>query len=186
MRRLLLVTWLAALSFAGAASATHDKNDLCPVTVCKTTSPTQMLQLHNWARGHHALPQPLNKMPALYSAAGVKADRVLQCGVFTHFPCGDGFRCAEQLTACGENLAYGFPTVRAAFSALMHSPGHRNNILGAWTWYGSGYRANGILPRLWVFVFGSSSGTSVLGASLPGPLACAVMCVKPTKATGGR
>lgn len=151
---IILVTGLILfLSAVGDAKAVHQPGDLAPTSQCPTTSPIQMLCLHNAVRGKYGL-QPLNGAADLYSAAGQKADRINECARQTglsHHPCGDVALCP---TCYGENIARGYPTVRWVFQAWLHSPGHRANILNPpWRWFGSGYRRYGLLPYLWVTQF---------------------------------
>ena len=108
---------------------------------------------HNWAREHDGL-RPVAYSKALAAFSAQKSARIVQCGVFTHFPCGQdaflGF--PSGFSAEGENLVMMGPvgTVRQMFAMWLASPGHRANILG------SSYRKFGL--HLYVGpAFGSSS-----------------------------
>lgn len=147
---------VAGLGPAWRGMAWLGTSDLAPITVCHIGGKLQMLCLHNWTRKQHGLP-PLVRSSTLYYVAGRKADRIEQCGVFTHRPCGDdpfAFIPPGTFSTYGENLAASFVTVRAAYAAWLASPGHLANILNArFTQYGSGFRSSGPLPRLWVVEF---------------------------------
>lgn len=152
MRRLLLsaLAWLAlAVSPAGAAG-----DLLAPTSVCPVTSSTQLLCLHNYARAKSGVP-PLRGDRRLYASARAKSARIVACGVFTHYPCGDPFVPPAGFGWFGENLAYGYPTIRATFQSWLGSPGHRTNLLNpAYTLYGSGLATGGALAPLWTVQFG--------------------------------
>jgi len=108
---------------------------------------------HNWARVHDGL-RPLGYSTALADFSAQKSAKIVQCGVFTHTPCGQnafqGF--PSGFSSEGENLVLMGPvgTVRQMFALWLASPGHRANILG------SSYRKFGL--HLYVgAAFGSSS-----------------------------
>ena len=89
---------------------------------------------HNWAREHDGL-KPLAYSKALAAFAAQKTAKIVRCGVFTHFPCGqDAFQgFPAGFTSEGENLVMMAPTgtVRQMFAMWLASPGHRANILGS-------------------------------------------------------
>jgi uncharacterized protein YkwD len=108
--------------------------------------------LHLYARKQAGLP-PLTAASGLFESANRKANRIIECGVFTHQPCGELDAPAGMYW--GENLAYGY-TIRGAFAAWLASPGHRANILNpTYRLYGSAFRGLGPFPRLWVVQFGA-------------------------------
>jgi uncharacterized protein YkwD len=87
---------------------------------------------HNWARVHDGL-KALGYSKALAAFAAQKSAKIVQCGVFTHMPCGtnafQGFPSGFSYE--GENLVMMGPvgTVRQMFAMWLASPGHRANIL---------------------------------------------------------
>lgn len=87
---------------------------------------------HNWAREHDGL-KPLRYSRALAAFSAQKSAKIVKCGVFTHFPCGEsafaGFPGGFSYE--GENLVAMGPvgTVRQMFAMWLASPGHRANIL---------------------------------------------------------
>jgi len=96
-----------------------------------------MLCYHNQTRRMAGL-SSLRLGWRLNASSHTKRMRILECGQATHEPCGDSWvRPFYQVhylpTPCrwlvGENLAWGWTSPWAAFSALMQSPAHRANIL---------------------------------------------------------
>jgi uncharacterized protein YkwD len=96
------------------------------------TQLASMLCYHNWARGHDGQ-KPLGYNKALAAFSAQKSAKIVKCGVFTHFPCGEdafaGFPTGFSYE--GENLVMMGPvgTVRQMFALWLGSPGHRANIL---------------------------------------------------------
>jgi uncharacterized protein YkwD len=106
-----------------------------------------MLCLANRARRDRGL-RELTAARPLARAADHKSADILRCDEFSHEACGRpftywmdhfGFRgCAE-----AENIAWGtgpLGSARSIFRAWMHSPGHRENILGPYEQSGIGLR----------------------------------------------
>jgi len=93
-----------------------------------------MLCYHNWAREHDGQ-KPLGYSKSLAAFSAQKSAKIVKCGVFTHFPCGEdafaGFPSGFSYE--GENLVMMGPvgTVRQMFAMWLGSPGHRANILNA-------------------------------------------------------
>lgn len=166
LRRLLLVVMLLAL-YVGGWSWGDGKavvNELAPTSVCPITSSTQLFCLHNYARKVNGVPRLYRKpggiTSPLYHSARLKRDKIIACAQFTHNPCGMGtfdfFPAGWSFI--GENLAYGYPTLRQTFQAWLDSPGHRSNILNpGFTEYGASGIKTGIFPYLWVTNFGRRS-----------------------------
>lgn len=144
-----------------SSNRTAFENELAPVTVCPISSKTQLLCLHNYARKVNGV-APLKGVTTLYKAAGLKGDRQIECNQFSHTPCGDSFvkvfqQAGYRFSWAGENIAYGYPTIRSVFYAWLNSPGHRTNILNAnYKDFGSAFRNTASLPKLWTVDFGSS------------------------------
>jgi uncharacterized protein YkwD len=97
-----------------------------------STQLASMRCYHNWAREHDGL-KPLEYSRALAAFSAQKSAKIVKCGVFTHFPCGEnafaGFPGGFSYE--GENLVMMGPvgTVRQMFALWLASPGHRANIL---------------------------------------------------------
>lgn len=89
---------------------------------------------HDWAREHDGL-KALGYSKALAAFSAQKSAKIVKCGVFTHFPCGqDAFAgFPSGFSYEGENLVMMGPvgTVRQMFALWLSSPGHRANILNA-------------------------------------------------------
>jgi uncharacterized protein YkwD len=95
----------------------------------------RMLQMLNAERRAHDLP-PLKADPALADVARAHSADMFRRGYFSHLTPEhadpfDRMRAAHLgYLAAGENIAYA-PSLDQAERALMHSPGHRANILRA-------------------------------------------------------
>lgn len=155
MYRASVLVALVALAYAAVAAGVG-MDELAPTTVCQLGSKTQMLCQHNYVRGHNGQ-QPLYADSQLYVAAKAKLDRIIQCREFSHTPCGDTFQCPTGYVTCGENIAYGYQTVRGTMAAWLTSPGHRGNILSPLRHYGSAFSKDGgnYCHFCWVTVFAS-------------------------------
>ena len=98
-----------------------------------STQLASMLCYHNWAREHDGL-KSLGYSKALAAFSAQKTTKIVQCGLFTHTPCGqDAFAgFPSGFSYEGENLVLMAPagTVRQMFAMWLASPGHRANILG--------------------------------------------------------
>lgn len=95
---------------------------------------TAMICMTNYARNANGGLAPLTANSALTSAAQAKNNDIMTCNEFSHTACGRPFDYwilfyGFQGQCYGENIAYGYPTVRATFIAWMNSAGHRANIL---------------------------------------------------------
>jgi uncharacterized protein YkwD len=110
---------------------------------------------------------------ALDRSALDKSSDILRCDSFSHFACGRKFtywmqRVRYLPAPCwrvGENLAWGsgeYDSVRSIFSAWIHSPEHRANILGHYTQVGTGLRVGDLDGNqgvhVWTQHFGSHCG----------------------------
>jgi uncharacterized protein YkwD len=103
--------------------------------------------LTNFARRDRRLPA-LAGAAALDRAAGHKSADILRCDSFSHEACGRDFtywieRAGYRACASAENIAWGsgrLGSVHSIFRAWMHSPGHRENILGPYEEIGIGLR----------------------------------------------
>jgi uncharacterized protein YkwD len=128
--------------------------------------------LVDFARRHAGLHELADSSDLDRSATDKSAD-ILRCDSFSHFACGRDFtywmgRVGYLSARCwraGENLAWGSGrsgSVRSAFSLLIHSPEHRENILGDYTAIGIGLRVGTLAgnrdAQVWTQHFGSHCG----------------------------
>jgi len=125
--------------------------------------------LVDFARRHAGLRELADSAELDRSATDKSAD-ILRCDSFSHFACGRNFTYWMQhfgylRSGCwraGENIAWGsgsYGTVRSVFSAWMHSPGHRDNILSpSFEHFGVGLDIGGLdgyrNAHVWVQHFG--------------------------------
>jgi uncharacterized protein YkwD len=157
VKRVLVVLALITLVGAGLTCGVARASDLAPTSVCPVGSRTQMLCLHNYTRKQHGL-KPLTPMSALTTAARRKAGDIERTGLFSHDPTGVGvwrYFPASLPYTMGENLVYGYVTVRDLYTAWLNSPGHFHNIINpAFRYYGSYFVWSARLPHLCVVDFG--------------------------------
>jgi uncharacterized protein YkwD len=133
---------------------------------------TAMRCLVDFARRHAGLHELADSAELDRSAEDKSAD-ILRCDSFSHFACGRNFtywmgRVGYLSARCwrvGENLAWGSGhsgSVRSAFSLLIHSPEHRENILGDYSVIGVGLRIGTLAgnrdAQVWTQHFGSHCG----------------------------
>jgi uncharacterized protein YkwD len=160
----VLVAIFLALPSAAEAACAGQNNSGAPTTAQEQT----MLCLVNQARTGYGL-EPLAAGRSLAKSADQKSGDILRCDEFSHEACGReftywmthfGFRgCSE-----GENIAWGsggLGTPRSIFQAWMHSPGHRENILGDYEDTGIGLQSGKLEgyagAHVWTEEFGSRS-----------------------------
>jgi uncharacterized protein YkwD len=173
---LLLAAVGAALVIGSGASASSQASPwasyLAPTNACPHAGDGQastvqqqesMACLINWMR-HRIGARLLSWSPRLATVADAKARVVIQCGDFSHYPCGARWptRAATAPRAWnvwGENLYVGnlwLRTPRAAMLAWLESPEHRTVLFGrAWTRLGVSVQraptlAGGSDMSLWV------------------------------------
>lgn len=128
----------AALALAGCQTTTGNiatMNVPPNSTISVGTFPDFQNQL-NSARSGPGL-NPLSYNAKLAAAAQVHADDMSTNGFFSHDG-SDGSKFFERIAAQGynyawaaENIAVGYTTEAAVFTAWMNSPGHRANMLSA-------------------------------------------------------
>ena len=102
-----------------------------------------------------------------------KSGDILRCNSFSHYACGRQFtywmeRVGYIPARCwraGENIAWGsgeLGNVRSIFRAWIHSPEHRENILGPYSQIGIGLSVGNLGGRsdahVWTQHFGSHCG----------------------------
>lgn len=127
----------------------------------------------DYARLHFGLPSLAEAEQLSLSAAGKSGD-ILACNSFSHSACGRDFTywmvasgyLSTQCWRAGENLAWGIGeegSVRSIFRAWMRSPGHRQNVLGAFDQIGIALQVGELDgrggTRVWTQHFGSRCNT---------------------------
>lgn len=154
----LLAALVAALVVGSGASASRHPSPwaiyLAPVNACadatnghasETAQQRAMVCLINWTRARIGARQ-LSWSRPLALAAITKARIVIQCGDFSHYPCGTRWPTAVAMAprawnVWGENLYVGnlwLRTPRAAMLAWLESPRHRKILFNrAWTRLGT-------------------------------------------------
>jgi uncharacterized protein YkwD len=112
----------------------------------------------------------LNDSSELDRSAEAKSGDVLHCDSFSHFACGRDFTfwmrkvgyIPSHCWRVAENLAWGSHSersVRSLFTALIHSPEHRANILGGYSQLGVGLRVGNLDGRGGTHVWTQHFGT---------------------------
>jgi uncharacterized protein YkwD len=175
-----LVVALVAL-FAPSASAMDLERLIAPTAVCpdqtdpaasKAAQEQAMQCMSDFARERAGLAS-FGEAESLDRSARDKAADILRCNSFSHYACGRevtywmvrvGYIPAQCWRA-GENIAWGSGArgdVRSIFRAWIHSPEHRENILGPYSELGVGL-AVGTLgdhagAHVWTQHFGSHCG----------------------------
>jgi len=181
LRKLSLPFLLAALAVlvtAHGAAAEGPGRLIAPPSACpgqgKLGAPaaaqeTTMRCMLDYARTQ-AGQAALAPAPELEQSATDKGADILRCDSFSHFACGREFDywmqqsgyTSAQCWRVGENLGWGtgaYGSVRSIFRAWMSSPGHRENILGAFTQIGVDLQVGSLegtpRTRVWTQHFGS-------------------------------
>jgi uncharacterized protein YkwD len=125
---------------AGAGAASQERTMRC---------------MTNFARRKAHVPR-LAQSRQLDRSSRMKSRDIIRCDAFSHYACGRDFtywfqRVGYLPAACwraGENIAWGsgsYAGVRAIFSAWIHSPGHRQNILSRdYRQFGVGLEVGGL------------------------------------------
>lgn len=161
----ILFLLAVVLALPSGARACQDQND---GRASFDAQEQTMLCLVNHARAARGLPALAASKP-LVKAADHKARDILRCDEFSHEACGREFTywmtrfryrgCSE-----GENIAWGsggLGTPASIFKAWMHSPEHRENILGPYEETGIGLQTGKLegFPgaHVWTEEFGSRS-----------------------------
>jgi uncharacterized protein YkwD len=182
LRRAALAIAIAALA-AAACAAPAGANGLDALVAPRSACPNQtdakesvriqeqaMRCMTNFARERRRIAL-LADVAALDRAARHKSADILQCDDFSHEACGREFTFWMErfgylgggCSSAGENIAWGSgsrASVRSIFTAWIHSPGHRANILApAFRDFGVGLRIGdleGIAgAHVWTQDFGS-------------------------------
>ena len=111
-----------------------DAYTLSPNLICeRETYASEVFCLTNDYRADNGKSQLLYSQEA-EPVAKARAEHLCQTGTFTHDGWVDfiGF----DYTSAGENLAKGFNTPQRAFTGLVNSPTHLENIMDDWTHLG--------------------------------------------------
>lgn len=150
-RRILTILPLAlvlGLMWSASAQALNLNRLIAPTSACSGQTNANdpvadqeqtMRCMTNYARSRAGLGR-LDDTASLDTSATRKSGDIVRCKSFSHYACGRDFTYWMERTGylpascwrAGENIAWGsgsYGTVRSIFSAWIHSPGHRVNIL---------------------------------------------------------
>lgn len=179
MARKLIVLAIGLAALACVVPASGGANMVAPQRACPHQTAQHALAIHqeqtmlcmvNYARAQVG-EAPLEANATLSRSARDKAGDIFRCDSFSHYACGREFgywmrRAGYISSECwriGENLAWGtgrYGTVRSIFRAWMHSPEHRENILGDYAQTGIDLRSgnlDGVAgTRVWAEHFGTN------------------------------
>jgi uncharacterized protein YkwD len=161
-----------------AQAGTNRGGLIAPDDLCQgqdePTAPTgvqrrAMLCMVDFARRSVGL-RGLSESHELDRSADAKSDDILRCDSFSHEACGREFTfwikdfgyIPASCWRVGENLAWGSgpeTSVRAIFTNLIHSPEHRENILGHYSQIGLGLQVGDLdghdKTHVWTQHFGT-------------------------------
>lgn len=144
----LLLVFVLSLALAGVAQASNLSRLIAPPKACPgqgdASAPASnqeqtMRCMTNFAR-RHANRKVLADTSELDASATRKSGDIVRCDAFSHYACGRDFTYWMKRTGylrancwrAAENIAWGsgsYASVRTIFTAWIHSPGHRENIL---------------------------------------------------------
>jgi uncharacterized protein YkwD len=126
----------------------------------------QLLDAHNKERAAHNL-APLKLNPKLQEAAQKHSDFQAKVGRMGHMFIGDGTPWTRieatgyKYQGAGENVAWNQPDVATVMKDWMWSPGHRANILGAYTECGLAV-TEGASGKYWTSDFGTPASVNAV------------------------
>ncbi len=184
-----LVAVLAAV-LAPSAGAMDLERLIAPTDVCANQTELDapvavqeeaMRCMSNFARERMGMGK-MDDAADLDRSARDKSDDILRCDSFSHEACGHQFTywmervgyIPAQCWRAGENIAWGTGeagSVRAIFRAWIHSPDHRENILGPYTQIGVGFAVGNLSghsdAHVWTQHFGSHCGQPSRSAPRP-------------------
>jgi len=146
----LSLVFVLGLALSGPAQAMKLSTLIAPSSACPGQGDATaavgdqeraMRCMTNFARNHAHL-RTLANAPELDASATRKSGDIVRCNSFSHFACGRDFTYWMKRTGylpancwrAGENIAWGsgqYSSVREIFTAWIHSPGHRENILSS-------------------------------------------------------
>jgi uncharacterized protein YkwD len=185
---ILALVALAVAASAPSATAMNLERLIAPTEVCAdqtdlgasvAAQEQAMRCMSNFARERMGMGQ-LGDAADLNRSARDKSDDILRCDSFSHYACGRQFTywmqrvgyIPAQCWRAGENLAWGtgdLGTVRAIFRAWIHSPEHRENILGPYDQIGVALAVGSLDGRsdvhVWTQHFGSHCGQPTASAA---------------------
>lgn len=172
---------LASIAVVPSAGARPLAEMLAPADACPgatdTSAPSGVQEramrcLTTFARRHDGK-SGLREDSALDRSALHKSRDILHCDSFSHYACGRELtywmqRAGYMRARCwraAENIAWGTGSdgsAQSIFRAWLHSPGHRENILGNYAQIGIGLTVGGLDGRpgahIWTQHFGSHCG----------------------------
>jgi uncharacterized protein YkwD len=178
---LLASATLLAAAFAPTAGAMDLERLIAPASACAGQNDADapiaaqeqtMRCLANYARDRIGMGS-LGEAVDLDRSARDKSGDILRCDSFSHYACGRDFtywmqRVGYTSASCwraGENIAWGTGNLGSPseiFRAWMHSPEHRENILGDYSQIGIGLEVGGLAGHsdvhVWTQHFGSHCG----------------------------
>lgn len=178
MAPLLLLSATLLLLPAAPARAMRLERLIAPLAACPNqerldvgveTQERAMRCMTNFARRRARL-RGLSGSALLNRSAGYKSRDMIRCDSFSHEACGRPFtywmkRVGYLSTPCwraAENIGMGtgdLATVRSIFRAWIHSPGHRENILGDYRQLGVGLQVGSLSGQpdahVWTQHFGT-------------------------------
>jgi uncharacterized protein YkwD len=180
-RKISLIFLLAALVgavLAPSAGAMDLERLMAPAAACPNQSDLDapaavqeraMWCMTNFARRGLGL-HGMGVADQLELSAVHKSDDILRCNSFSHEACGREFTYWMQRAGylgdgcwrAGENIAWGtgnLGSVRSIFNGWMHSPGHRDNILGRYSQIGIGLQIGGLSGYSGAHVWTQDFGT---------------------------
>ncbi|MFT3863129.1 MAG: CAP domain-containing protein [Solirubrobacterales bacterium] len=185
-RKFLLAISIVALVgvlFAGPAQARRLSLLIAPTSVCANQTDLgdsvavqeqAMRCMTNYAR-RKARMHDLGNAANLDRSAADKNHDIIRCDEFSHYACGRPFTywiqrsgyLASRCWRAGENIAWGsgdLATVRAIFTAWVHSPEHLSNILGRYSQIGIALKVGRLghvaKAHVWTQDFGSHCGAT--------------------------
>lgn len=178
---------LCAALLAPSAGARDFEQLIAPTTVCagqtESGAPAAVQEeamrcMTNFARQQAGM-GGLDDSADLDRSAGDKSADILHCDSFSHEACGREFTywmervgyIPAQCWRAGENIAWGAGEtgdVRSIFSAWIHSPDHRANILGSYSQIGVGLQVGDFNGHSGVSVWTQHFGSHCAPAS-PSP-----------------
>ncbi len=190
-RKISLVIALVAVlgaAMAPSAGAMDLERLIAPTEVCAdqtdlgapvAVQEQAMRCMSNFARERMGMGQ-LGDAADLDRSARDKSSDILRCNSFSHYACGRLFTywmqrvgyIPAQCWRAGENIAWGtgdLGTVRSIFRAWIHSPEHRENILGPYGQIGVGLVVGSLEGHsnvhVWTQHFGSHCGQPTASAA---------------------
>jgi uncharacterized protein YkwD len=159
MRHIVVLALLGGVICATPAAAPAQPSPTAKAPAVEPVLAT-LIQLHNQHRGQAGLP-PLTMHTRLMQAAQIQAQYMAEHTNTTHEG-PDGTTPAQRVKQQGydyvqvaENVAGGPETPEVVLQGWMHSPPHRQNILGPFSDIGAARAAGADGRQYWCVVFGT-------------------------------